>query len=279
MQFEQRDLEILSVPDDTIRKKEYLGNRGMRHVVVPPYVKNVEAWAFSHCKNLKTIWLPKQLKKIEAKVFDGCNGLQRIYVYENNSTEFDISKVYYYETEAALLAFGARYFLDDIPDGKLFDFSHIAEPVWYQWYDDRLRAYIEEPDEKGFMPFLAGGEEDYEDPDNNMETYCSRRQQEKIDGILKRLWAGEGIRHQETFISYIKNHQEATIKLLVKMREQSITGLSLLSRYNILTEDNIDLYLSSFEGSLFTECRAYLLHEKEKLLENKKDGIWNRFEI
>lgn len=279
MELEHRDLEILKIYGDTIEKKQYLGNRNFVNVVVPSEVRTIEDWAFSHCKNMEIIWLPKKLEKLEQHVFDGCNRLKMINIYENPFNEFDISKVHYYKKEAGILAFAVCHFFHDVPEKGLLEFSDFPKPAWYRWYDGHLKEYIDEPEERGFLPFLAGGEEDYEEPDNNIEAYCQKRQQEKVEGIFLRLLTEEAIQQEEVFISYIKSHQEAVVRVLMDMREEGIRILPLLLKYHILTADNIDVYLSSFEGSLFTECRAYLLHKKEELKKDKKNGIWDQFQI
>lgn len=279
MKLEQRDLEILKIHGDTIEKKQYLGNRNLINAVVPSEVRIIKDWAFSYCKNLEIIWLPKKLEKLEQHVFDGCNRLKMIYIYENPFQEFSVSDVHYYKKEAGILAFAVCHFFHDVPEGRLLEFSNFPEPVWYQWYDSRLKEYIDEPEEKGFLPFLAGGEEDYEEPDNTIEAYCEKRQQEKVEGIFLRLLTEEVLQQEEAFLSYIKKHQEAVIRVLINMREEGIKILPLLLKYHILTADNIDVYLSAFEGSLFTECRAYLLHKKEELKKDKENEVWNQFQI
>ena len=59
--------------------------------------------------------------------------------------------------------------------------------------------YINEPDDTGFNPFLAGGEEDYEDPENDPEYFKMNKRIKKCGFILERLKFDENIKKQNDY--------------------------------------------------------------------------------
>ncbi len=253
-----------------IPKKCYLGNRNLETFRVNDTVKSIEDWAFAYCKKLHTIWIPKTLQYIGKQVFEGCEELNTIYVYTDICT---------YEQEGKLLAYAVRHFNSP----GIFDFENIGSISWYKWYDECLLSYIGEPDDKDFQPFLAGGEEDYEDPDNNVNVFCEKVQQEKVRGILLRLMADAEYTGCDRFLKemllYLSQHKEQLIAKVLYFRENAITYLKQLGDKHIITIDNIEDFLNAFEGDLYAESRAYLLGEKERLIHNKEADVWETFHL
>lgn len=285
MESDWKDVEILNIQSSTIHKKEYLGKRNLKKVLIPPFVKVIEAWGFAYCKGLECIWIPKTLSFMEENVFEGCEKLKEIVVYEAEETEPSFhmkdsiyENIHCYRTEANLLAYGILNFPESLDKKYLFEVSFLGSVEWYQRYDGLFINYLNENDESGFQPFLAGGEEDYEDPTNNIEEFCMQKQQKKVEGIIYRLSLDMEVRDKEVFTSYIEDHLDAVIRVFLQMREQSIWAIKVFTANNLLNANNIDAFLSAFEGELFTETRGYLLSVKDRV-SNKDDVLWKQFEI
>ena len=121
MESDVKDLEILDIQSDKIEKKEYLGNRNLKKIMIPPFVKTIEAWGFAYCKGLECIWIPKTISSIEGNAFDGCESLKEIVIYEmkemdNGDSIQNVSfeNVFCYKKEASLLAYGICNFPDNL---------------------------------------------------------------------------------------------------------------------------------------------------------------------
>lgn len=261
----------LGMEKDTISEKYYLGNNDIKTYRIDNHVLYVKEWAFAYCRSLKMLWIPSSIKEIHPTAFDGCGSLERVYVYEGMERE----PSFIYENEAKLLAYGIRNFRE-YPN--IYDFKDYGSKLWYKKYDTMLFQYLKEADDTGFDPFLAGGEEDYEDPDSHIEVYRYKRQKEKIYGILIRLEAGVNTQIMQSLFRYIQKKEGLLIEVLKEMREASVTYIKILDSCNYFTKENIDLFLNEFEGAIYTESRAYLLGKKEALQYEIKD-VWNSYTL
>lgn len=253
-----------------IPKKAYLGNRNLETFKIENTITSIEDWAFASCKNLHTIWIPKTLSYMGKQVFEGCESLDRIYIYDETQV---------YEQEGLLLAFAVRHFHSP----RVYEFENVGSDFWYEWYDQYLLSYIGEPEDKDFQPFLAGGEEDYEDPKNNIDAFCDMVLQEKVRGILLRLMADKGnagdIHFFEEMVLFLSEHKQQLISKILCFREMAIEYIKCLGEKQILTTDNIEDFLEAFQGNLYGEARAYLLGEKERLVNNRQEEVWNAFNL
>lgn len=67
--------------EDSILVK-YTEESGVDEVVIPEGVTAIQAWAFSHCSNIKTLTLPKGIVSIGNLAFSGCASLENIEMPE-----------------------------------------------------------------------------------------------------------------------------------------------------------------------------------------------------
>lgn len=255
-----------NMEENRIYKKQYLGNRTLKEFRIPPRVFVVEDWAFAHCKELFKIEIPKGVKTMGQNVFLGCEGLKEVLVYEED---------FLYKEEAGLLALGIRFF----PDDRLFCFENIGTEQWYEAYDKMLLAYLEQPDEEGFDPFLAGGEEDYEDPKNNRDFFCKWKQQRKCEVLLERFLHDSNLSeiYAQKYKNYLVCRREAWIQILQNKGEEALRYLNVCDRAGLIQKENIGFLLEAFEDSRYTECKAYLLRYQAKYL--KKEAVWDGFAL
>lgn len=272
-EYQKQIYNIEQFPGGVVPKKWLLGDRQIEQLILPYTVNHIEDWAFAHCRNLKEIWLPKKRLTAGQGILDGCDKLLRIVIYEPMEDNIRV-----YEEEAELLAYALQF----APVGDVLDVTDIGTEKWYDWLDEQICGYLDTSDDKGFDPFLAGGEEDYEDPANHVEYYSFLRQQEKIAILLARLMQEKYLKpeQEENYAVYLSEHEEALLRVLLEKREQAYKCLSLCGKLSVITLENVDNFLRKMDEPCFTECRAYLLHLKDE--EQKKDsqnGIWEEWSL
>ena len=260
-------------PNGVVPKKWRLGDRQVEQWILPYTVHHIEDWAFAHCRNLKELWLPKRKLTAGQGILDGCDKLLRIVIYE--LTE---EKIRIYKDEAELLAQAVRF----APIHDVLDVTDIGTEKWYDWLDEQICRYLDTPDDKGFDPFLAGGEEDYEDPANHVEYYRFLRQQEKSLVLLARLRNAKCLKaeQEEIYADYMSGHEEALLAILLEKREQAYSDLTLCGKQGVITLENVDNFLKKMDEPCFTESRAYLLHLKEEMRKQDTQGeIWEEWSL
>lgn len=181
----------LQIEGNTIEKKAYLGRRDLTEVWVPAHVKCIENWAFAQCDRLRTLELPAGIEYIGRDVFLGCSALDRVAVYGAETMgHFSESEVLYVSemTAAALLHFD---------DGNMMSFADVGSPGWLLAWDMACARYVESADDRGFMPFLSGGEEDYEEDSLMRQRYEYETQKKKILILLHRMVARDAFPIEE----------------------------------------------------------------------------------
>lgn len=259
--------------DGIVPKKWWLGDRNIEQMILPYTVHCLDSWAFAHCRNLRELWLPKRKLEAGEGVFDACNSLSQIVVYD--LVDEDIR---FYQEEAELLAYAVKF----APVNEVLNLMDIGTKQWYDWMDRQICRYLETPDDKGFEPFLAGGEEDYESPENHIEGYMFLRRQEKISILFARF-------RQERFLSeekrkryavYMSEQEDALLSVILSKREEAYEYLELCETQGTITVENVDWLLGQMDDFCYTESRAYLLHLKEEMRKaSDQSEIWKEWSL
>ena len=213
-----------------IQKKEYLGRTDLTSFVVPAGTVTIGAYAFAQCTRLRKVAIPRSVETIFANSFAECENLRSVFVYdgerETAMDETDPNKC----GEAFLFAVAIRYLTDTI----LLSPKEVGSGKWLGRWDEAFEAYLSAPDDTGFSPFLAGGEEDYEDPMNDIVYYSRQRRKQKADltierllydgcfpvsGKMKELCARELAAHEETYeaLGSRREHLEETVALFEEL--------------------------------------------------------------
>lgn len=181
---------ILPVTEKKIQKKEYMNRKDLIEFTLPAHVTEIESWAFAYCDNLIKIHLPTSVKTFGQDVFQGCHALKDIVVYEPLPAAGG-----HIQTATAPLSAINREKLSRL---TAIAFTHFDQPAlrclcsvgsaeWISLWEHTLLHYISQTDDEGFDPFLAGGEEDYEDKNSNPDYFCHMRRMQKVRCILERL--------------------------------------------------------------------------------------------
>lgn len=134
-----------------ILAKEYMNNSALTEHTLSPDTECVGEWAFARCKNLRSIHIPAGCA-VSNRAFENCPALSEVHVYHDSPDESAAGYPH-------LLALALRTW--DREAAVLID--NAADPGSFtDYFDSRLLRYINTPDDDGFDPFLAGGEEDYD---------------------------------------------------------------------------------------------------------------------
>ncbi len=148
-------------------------------------VRTIGDWAFAGCRELVRIALPRGIEQIGRDAFQGCDKLEEAFVSHCEGS-FCEEKAWS-EAEragAGLMALALRYFPDA---SKLFAAMREGNSEWIGAWDEACKKFLEEEEAVGFKPFLAGGEEDYEDAAKALEEHCRKKRLIKAEMIYKRL--------------------------------------------------------------------------------------------
>ena len=270
-QYEEK-LNKLYVPDisgdNDIPKKAVLGNQKVDIIFIPYGVISVGDWAFAHCMKLKEIWLPDTIKDFGRDVFLDDNRLEKIFVYSKKvKDEYTV-----YDDISELLAIAVKCF----KKSDVYNLNDLGSQAWFEWFDTNLRSYIDEPDDAGFNPFLAGGEEDYEDPENDIEYYSKKQCEKKCGAIYSRIRVNNN-EYINYYINYLKNHKEEALQFVLDKKQESYEYFKLYAENGLIDKDDISFLLDKFSDEDYIECKAYLIKYKEKHFDN--ESVWDMFSL
>ena len=183
-----------------------MGDKNLISVIIPSEIVNIEDWAYANCENLREIWIPCGCR-VSNKAFIRCNNLSSVHLYQKAS-ETPVNSY------PDLLGLAIRTWCSDT-DMLISQASE--DDMFLEYYDDKLARYLNEPDDKGFKPFLAGGEEDYADENDEYERYVDQTRRNKILLIYERLCykspdqcLGEGEHIDTTDISHERTSTDSS---------------------------------------------------------------------
>ena len=170
------------IPGTVIRKKEYMGDRTLTKVLLAADAESIEDWAFANCSYLRELWLPATIAHVSEKAFQNCEKLDRICLYCCRDGEITTAPN---STNPVLLALARKCYPKDTD--ALIAYAK-DETAFLKFLDTRIESFLASDDCNGFVPFLAGGEEDYLTEDA-AAAFRHRRQILKCALIYERLLA------------------------------------------------------------------------------------------
>lgn len=155
--------------------KEFINNPYLTEYIIPPDITSVGEWAFARCRNLHTVYIPAGCS-VSNRSFEKCPALSEVYIYEHSP----VNPIPGYPH---LLALALRTW-DREADAFIDNAVDNSELIVY--FDNRLYRYLDAPDDDGFDPFLAGGEEDYDDA-SALKDYIRDVRLAKVNLMYERL--------------------------------------------------------------------------------------------
>lgn len=269
-EFKQGTDQLTVCPCDEygeIKKKEYMGSL-IDKAYVTADTKNIGNWAFAYCDKLKEIWLPANMISMDKSVFLDSNSVNRIVVYERMLSGYRVC-----ESESYLLGMELANWYEQME----YNFKEVGSDSWYIAFDRKLYEYVKSDDGKGFNPFLAGGEEDYDDPLNNIDYYKQVVRTKKVAGILERLLIDKELEgsYKDYFVGYLQDNFEEALEVLKAKKEEAYRYLRVYIKNAGIDKQKADKALLTLTGIEYAECKAVLLDE----VNSSSDDIWDNFSL
>ena len=163
-----------------IRKKQYCGDKSLRSFVIPEGTTEIGDWAFSRCSELREIAVPVSVTRVGKDAFAGCEKLKKAKLYGGKRLLDGRLEM--------TLAVALRFFPEAAEVIRAFQ---EGEDIYWAAWDLACHRFLERPDEDGYRPFFAGGEEDYEEEEAGRNKYCQERRRVKAEIMLARLLASK----------------------------------------------------------------------------------------
>ena len=184
--------------------------RKLEWVAIPVGVERYGREIFAGCEKLREVYLYREVEKEELCREDGASELQPVDGTEEVQFANGANGVYPEDginilhpsngvgamlqgkraegscMEGEFLAAAFRFFPNAGEIAMAFGRS-CAEGM--RAWDSAFSSFLNRPQEEGFRPFLAGGEEDYEDEGEALREHCRRKRKIWAELLLQRLKA------------------------------------------------------------------------------------------
>ena len=154
----------------------HLGDKTLLSDIIPAGTGSVGDWAYAYCSALKWLAIPDSVHTIGKEVFDHCTSLEHIFCYKGSGFdpgELPVDKDSALYQAARLNALALSCFSS--PLDTFIRMGDDPDDTLRRW-DEECLDHLSSPDEIGFKPFLAGGEEDYGDHDEQLKQHICARQ-------------------------------------------------------------------------------------------------------
>lgn len=161
--------------------KYRFGDKSIKKLVVPEDTTEIGEWAYGACSALEEVHIPKGCR-VSDRAFAGSDGIRRIFLYNEKGERVNALP--------GLLALAVTVWPGDT--SRIFEAAS-DDAAFLEWLDERLPLYLAEEDSLGYIPFLAGGEEDYRDETEERKEHERAVKLRKARFMYERLLAG-GIR-------------------------------------------------------------------------------------
>lgn len=262
----------LRIDGDTICRKAYLGDSTLIDIVIPEYVRKIDDWAFAQCTRLRTIILPNGIEYIGRNIFAGCDMLERISVYGLNEAYDNITATYI----SQMLAFAMRFF-----GHNAFGWiKGIGSDIWFDDWDMHCDSYIKLRDDIGFMPFWAGGEEDYADCEHEKSIYEYNAKKKKVRILLHRLALKDKFPVRadklEIWKNYLLSSYEPVVDVLKEDDAYVHDDVRICVDEGVITETDMKLLLGELPDKCI-ELKAIIMNYIEHI--NDDGDVWDTYNL
>lgn len=252
------------LPVTVIGKKAFLGNHNLRRIVLYEKIKQLEDWAFAHCRLLTAVILCEkdcedgaELKKLRVPelgkgVFDDCPKLKNICLGKDERNCLSALLA------AASYGLNADYLLRD---------SELGSEAWFEKWDQTLLAFLKEDDEEGYTNLVLCGEEDIK---RTVPDFISDKRKKKAGLCLLRLLNDVYLAsaNQESMTDYLLEHRKGSAsdeawQVLLSEFGDEIPYYQLFADIGGVTGENIEDMLLDM-GENHAEAKAFLMEYRQK---------------
>ncbi|MBP3206501.1 MAG: leucine-rich repeat protein [Lachnospiraceae bacterium] len=289
--------------EQMISKKQFFGQKGLASYVVPKGVTEIGDWAFARCRDLRWVAIPGGLKRIGKGAFAECDSLLEAFFYEGEwngqGTETSGSKESKQgagsagsgerkqgagspgqkERMTAGLMAGAFRFFSDVQRLVSGERDPATDEARLAVWDELCVQFLKQPDETGFVPFLAGGEEDYADDGERLAGYCEEVRTVKAKLVYQRLLAdrlcaetGLGLEadRKEFYQAYLRGNDRA-VTILMGLTAHFREAVELYEAAGLFEQENI--------GSLIARIPQDKVELRALLVQRQEGNIWDEMRL
>lgn len=250
---------IEALPVRTLDKKAFLSCKSLKEIWLPRELKEIGDWAFAYCSSLKEVWLPRRNLGLGRGIFKECEQLASIcHLDASGREEEQVGKL----LGAVPIKLEADY---------LFTPEQAGEQEWLGRFDDKLREFLNAPDEDGYTKMVYCGEEDIV---ANMDLYLAERRRAKARLCFLRLINDVGLREEfrKELRGYLAEHtacceSEAAWEVVFGEHGSEQEYYVAFTDAGCLTEENYDSILSRM-GENYPEMKAYIMRYKSRQIES-----------
>ena len=250
-----------------IQKKQYINRTDLTEFIVPYGIEEIEEYAFAQCGSLLRIAIPDTAERIAANAFFECDSLDKVYVYHSEGG-VNIYSINDEKTEAlaTLTAIAFR----ELSEASLFDVRAFGNEEWIKIWDNAFMAYLLYPDDAGFMPFLAGGEEDYEEEQASRDSFAVKTRTKKAACLIDRLLAEEffslddklKMRYLNKLKSLCETGSKEALSALASRKDNLEKTVELFASNHLLTDATISELISALPSEA-VELKGLLMRTQE----------------
>lgn len=255
--------EICGKEVKSIGKKAFLSCKGLKKVVLPEQIENLEDWAFANCNFLEQVEFPSANFNLGNGVFQGCKVLNSIVVSGKL-----ISDEQEKEQTGVLLA----AVLNQLDAPHLFSLSEAGSKRWLNQWDSKLLQFLQEDDKRGFTVVVLCGEEDYGSDENSLSYFLRQKRKSKVRLCFLRLLnpMGMAMETREKLEEYLRNHtkgcsSEETWHVVLEEHGNEKDYYEVLTECGCVTEENFQGFLEDLEDN-YPEMKAFLMKYKQEKL-------------
>ena len=265
--------------EQMISKKQFLGQKGLVSYVVPKGVTEIGDWAFARCRDLRWVAIPGGLKRIGKGAFAECDSLLEVFFYEGEWNGQGAGSPGQKERMTAGLMAGAFRFFSDVQRLVSGERDPATDEARLAVWDELCVQFLKQPDETGFVPFLAGGEEDYADDGERLAGYCEEVRTVKAKLVYQRLLAdrlcaetGLGLEadRKAFYQAYLRGNDRA-VTVLMDLTGHFREAVELYEAAGLFEQENI--------GSLIARIPQDKVELRALLVQRQEGNIWDEMRL
>lgn len=250
--------EIEDRPVTKLEKKAFLSNKELKEIRLSEGMEEIGDWAFAYCSSLERVWLPKRKLLLGKGLFKECERLASIRCLGAEGDRWE-------QAGRLLGAVPVKLEAD-----YLFTPENAGEDEWLNRFDDKLKEYLNRPDEEGYTKMVYCGEEDIV---ANMDLFLAERRRAKARLCFLRLINDVGLREEfrGELCGYLAGHtagcdSEAAWEVVFGEHGGEQEYYTAFTDAGCLREENYGVILSRMGGS-YPEMKGYLMRYHARQME------------